>query len=73
MYNMSPNSDLLLDFHPDLPGLFLATAGSGHSFKYGSLIGKIVLDRLDGVASDRWEPRFSFEAIRAAEFAAQLR
>jgi glycine/D-amino acid oxidase-like deaminating enzyme len=73
MYNMSPSSDLLLDFHPALPGVFLATAGSGHSFKYGSLIGQIVLDRLDGVASDRWEPRFSFQALERAELAQQLR
>ena len=73
MYNMSPNNDLLLDFHPRLPGVFLATDSSGHRFKYGSIVGKIVLDRLAGLATDRSEPRFSLGALRAAPFQEQLR
>lgn len=66
MYNLSSSTDFLLDFHPDLPGVFLATAGSGHGFKFGSILGKIVLDRLDGVQSARWTPQFSYESFRTA-------
>jgi glycine/D-amino acid oxidase-like deaminating enzyme len=66
MYNLSLSNDFLLDFHPDLPGVFVATAGSGHGFKFGSIIGKIVMDRLDGVASPRWAPIFSYDAFLTA-------
>ena len=66
MYNLSTSTDFLLDFHPGLTGVFLATAGSGHGFKFGSVLGRIVLDRLDGIASDRWTPQFSYGAFLTA-------
>jgi len=66
MYNLSTSNDFLLDFHPEMPGVFLATAGSGHGFKFGSVLGRIVLDRLDGIHSDRWTQQFSYEAFRTA-------
>jgi glycine/D-amino acid oxidase-like deaminating enzyme len=66
MYNLSTSNDFLLDFHPQRPDVFLATAGSGHGFKFGSILGEIVLDRLDGVASDRWSPQFSYASFLAA-------
>ena len=66
MYNLSASNDFLLDFHPQRPGVFLATAGSGHGFKFGSILGEIVLDRLDGIASDRWSPQFSYASFLAA-------
>ena len=66
MYNLSTSNDLLLDFHPEMPGVFLATAGSGHGFKFGAVLGRIVLDRLDGIQSDRWVPQFSYEAFLTA-------
>ena len=66
MYNLSTSTDFLLDFHPDMPRVFLATAGSGHGFKFGSILGKIVLDRLDGIESGRWAPQFSYEFFSTA-------
>jgi glycine/D-amino acid oxidase-like deaminating enzyme len=72
MYNLSTSTDFLLDFHPDMPGVFLATAGSGHGFKFGSILGKIVLDRLDEVRSERWAPQFSYESFRTAGARARL-
>ena len=66
MYNLSTSNDFLLDFHPEIPGVFLATAGSGHGFKFGSLLGRIVLDRLDGIQSDRWTPQFSYDSFLSA-------
>jgi glycine/D-amino acid oxidase-like deaminating enzyme len=49
-----------------MPGVFLATAGSGHGFKFGSILGRIVLDRLDGIEDDRWSPQFSYAAFTTA-------
>jgi glycine/D-amino acid oxidase-like deaminating enzyme len=66
MYNLPRSTDFLLDFHPEMPGVFLATAGSGHGFKFGSILGRIVLDRLDGIQSDRWSPQFSYESFLSA-------
>lgn len=69
LYNLSPSGDLLLDAHPEIPGLVVATAGSGHGFKFGSVIGSLVADRLDGVANDAWWPNLGYAAIRTAEAA----
>ncbi|MCC6180164.1 MAG: FAD-dependent oxidoreductase [Chloroflexi bacterium] len=73
MYNLSPTSDFLLDVYPSDPRLFVATGGSGHGFKFGSVIGGVVMDRLEGVASDRWSQRFSWERVTRAPALTQLR
>ena len=63
MYNLSPTSDFLVDFHPQDARLLVATAGSGHGFKFGSVIGAVVMDRLDNVAGDNWNPIFGWDAV----------
>jgi glycine/D-amino acid oxidase-like deaminating enzyme len=64
MYNLSPTSDFLVDFHPDDNRLLVATAGSGHGFKFGSVIGSVVMDRLDGVSGgDHWNPIFAWDRV----------
>jgi len=72
MYNLSSSNDFLLDFHPSLPGVFLATAGSGHGFKFGSILGTVVMDRLDGLASERWSPQFSYASFLTASGRSRL-
>jgi monomeric sarcosine oxidase len=72
MYNLSRSNDFLLDFHPRLPGLFIATAGSGHGFKFGSILGRVVMDRLDGLGSERWSPLFSYGRFLSASAAPRL-
>jgi glycine/D-amino acid oxidase-like deaminating enzyme len=74
MYNLSPTSDFLIDFHPDEPRLLVATGGSGHGFKFGSVIGSVVMDRLDTIASTRWNPIFAWDhVVKAPEPAGRLR
>lgn len=73
MYNLSPSSDFLLDFHPSRPRLFVATGGSGHGFKFGSVIGAAIMDRLDGVAGDPWSPQFSWESVTRGQALARPR
>jgi sarcosine oxidase len=63
MYNLSPTSDFLIDFHPRDDRLLVASGGSGHGFKFGSVIGSVVMDRLDGVNSSRWSPIFSWDHV----------
>jgi len=69
MYNLSPTSDFLVDFHPDDARLLVATAGSGHGFKFGSVIGSVVMDRLDGVSGAYWNPIFAWEHVVRAPIA----
>ena len=73
MYNLSPSSDFLLDFHPRDRRLFVATGGSGHGFKFGSVIGAVVLERLEGEPGHRWHPMFSWERVTGGAALARLR
>jgi glycine/D-amino acid oxidase-like deaminating enzyme len=47
LYCDTPDGHFLLDEHPRLPGLFLATGDSGHAFKFAPLLGDLVGDALD--------------------------
>ena len=74
MYNLSPTSDFLVDFHPRDRRVLVATGGSGHGFKFGSVIGSVVMDRLDGVSSTRWSPIFAWDhVVEAPAVAGRLR
>ncbi|KAH6880669.1 FAD dependent oxidoreductase [Thelonectria olida] len=50
-YTDTPNGDFMVDYHPTVDGLFLATGGSGHAFKFLPVIGKHVADCLEEKAS----------------------
>ena len=47
-YTDTPEGDFLVDFHPEYKGLFLATGGSGHAFKFLPVIGEEVVGVLEG-------------------------
>lgn len=44
----SPNGDFIITYHPDHPGLFLATGGSGHGYKFLPVLGDKIVDALEG-------------------------
>jgi sarcosine oxidase / L-pipecolate oxidase len=46
-YNDSWDNHFVVDHVPDLPGVFVATAGSGHAFKYLPILGAKVVDVLE--------------------------
>lgn len=74
MYNLSPSGDFLVDFYPRDRRVLVATAGSGHGFKFGPVVGAVVMDRLEERSSDRWSPIFAWErVVRAAQPAGRLR
>jgi sarcosine oxidase / L-pipecolate oxidase len=54
----SPDGNFLIDYHPSCDGLFIATGGSGHAFKFFPVIGDKVLAaierRLDPKLKDLW-------------------
>lgn len=48
-YTDTPSGDFIVTYHPDLEGLFLATGGSGHAFKFLPVIGEKVADGVEGL------------------------
>lgn len=60
-YTDTPTGDFLIDYHPSYTGLFLATGGSGHGFKFLPVIGERIVDalggKLEGALRDRWRWR----------------
>ena len=64
LYDVSPASDFLVDAVPGAPGVFVACGSSGHGFKFGSVIGRIVMDRVDGNLGTGgwWPPQFGWKA-----------
>lgn len=43
-YTDTPNADFIITYHPDFEGLFLATGGSGHGYKFLPVIGERIVD-----------------------------
>lgn len=41
-YTLTPDEGFILDRHPDWPQIVIATPCSGHGFKFGSIIGKLL-------------------------------
>ncbi len=42
LYTETPDKDFIIDLHPDCENLAIAGGFSGHGFKFGSLVGKIL-------------------------------
>jgi sarcosine oxidase len=65
LYTDTPDEDFVLDTHPGLPGVAIASACSGHGFKFSPVIGEILADlALDGTTA------YPIEAFRASRFEA---
>jgi sarcosine oxidase / L-pipecolate oxidase len=45
-YTDTPDGHFLIDEHPRLPGLWIASGGSGHAFKFAPVLGELVADAL---------------------------
>ncbi|KAA6415661.1 MAG: fructosyl amino acid oxidasesarcosine oxidase [Lasallia pustulata] len=47
-YTDTPTGDFIVDWHPAYEGLFLATGGSGHGFKFLPVLGEKIVDAIEG-------------------------
>jgi sarcosine oxidase len=47
MFTNTPDEHFILDRHPDLPQVVLASPCSGHGFKFASVVGEIVADLVE--------------------------
>lgn len=47
-YADTPEGNFLVDYHPDIDGLFLSTGDSGHAFKFLPILGDEVVKAVEG-------------------------
>ncbi|MGE5156248.1 MAG: FAD-dependent oxidoreductase [Betaproteobacteria bacterium] len=66
-YETTPDSQFLIDRHPDFDSAWLVGGGSGHGFKHGPVIGRHVAGRLDGATLAPGEERFGLGHVRVAQ------
>jgi sarcosine oxidase len=59
LYTNTPDSHFLIDQLPGAPRVLVASACSGHGFKFASALGEVLADRLTGAA-----PAFDLEPFR---------
>jgi monomeric sarcosine oxidase len=64
MYDVTRDEDFILDYHPSGRGVLVASGFSGHGFKFGVLIGRLLSALALGT-----EPEFSLERFRLSRFA----
>ncbi|KIV78241.1 hypothetical protein PV11_09977 [Exophiala sideris] len=50
-YTETPTGDFIADYHQAVSGLFVATGGSGHGFKFLPVLGQYIADCFEGTAS----------------------
>ncbi|THH03815.1 hypothetical protein EW145_g5985 [Phellinidium pouzarii] len=68
-YTDSPDSDWIIDIHPDDSGLALVTSGSGHGYKFLPVIGRLAADRLEGKMATEVQKKFAIDRpLRREDF-----
>ncbi|KAM0787541.1 hypothetical protein ACM66B_003612 [Microbotryomycetes sp. NB124-2] len=63
-YTDRASGDWLIDWHPEYESLFLATGGSGHAFKFLPVIGKLVVDQIQGRQTREQASYWSFHGCQ---------
>lgn len=58
------NGDFIISPHPAAKGLYLATCGSFHGFKFFPVLGKYVVQMLDGSLSPDLVARWAWDRER---------
>ncbi|KAH8592345.1 FAD dependent oxidoreductase [Bisporella sp. PMI_857] len=61
-YTDTPEGDFIVDHHPTYKGLFLATGGSGHAFKFLPVLGRYISDCFEDVAPAELRKKWAFGA-----------
>lgn len=63
-YTDSASSNFLIDYHPLHPSLFLATAGSGHAFKFLPIMSRMIRGALEKTLPHDQASAWSFDGLR---------
>ncbi|CAE7231845.1 unnamed protein product [Rhizoctonia solani] len=65
-YTYSNDEDWVIDEAERCKNLFVATAGSGHGFKFLPVIGELIVDRMEGTLAPEVAYKFSINKDRGA-------
>lgn len=63
LYTDTADGDFLIDRHPQIERLAVATGGSGHGFKFGPVLGGLIADVVEDI-SNPFVARFEWSADR---------
>jgi len=63
IYTLTPDSDFILDTHPEHPGLVIAAGFSGHGFKMAPEVGEALADMASGK-----KPKYDMSPFSVARF-----
>ncbi|KAF2871859.1 FAD dependent oxidoreductase [Massariosphaeria phaeospora] len=66
-YTDTPTGDFLICYHPRYTGLFVATGGSGHAFKFLPVMGECVVDCMLGRTPEDFRGRWEWPGERVPE------
>ncbi|KAH8732603.1 FAD dependent oxidoreductase [Phaeosphaeriaceae sp. PMI808] len=66
-YTDTRDGDFLISYHPKYTGLFVATGGSGHGFKFLPIIGERIVECMQGRTPDDFKGRWEWPVERVAE------
>ncbi|KAI8973989.1 FAD dependent oxidoreductase [Trametes punicea] len=58
-YTDAPDENWVIGYSPDDPGLFLATAGGGHAYKFLPVLGRLVADGIEGMLPSETARKFA--------------
>lgn len=61
-YTDTPDGDFLITYHPSYSGLFLATGGSGHGYKFLPVIGEKIVDTIEGNCPEEFKDKWAWRA-----------
>lgn len=66
-YTDTRDGDFLISYHPRYRGLFVATGGSGHAFKFLPIIGDSILECIIGRTPEDFKGKWEWPAERVPE------
>ncbi len=59
-YTDTPKGDFLITYHPDYEGLFIASGGSGHGYKFLPVIGDRIVDCVEGKCPEEFKEKWAW-------------
>lgn len=69
-YTDTETGDWIIDYHPYWQGLFVATGGSGHAFKFLPVIGDKVVDTITGTCPEELRRKWKWRSSNTTEIIA---
>lgn len=60
-YSDTTDGHWLIDYHPVIPSLMIASGGSGHAYKFLPVIGELIHARLENRLDPMWTKKWAVE------------